>query len=104
MARKQCAYCGEFVGENVKQCPNCREAIPDRVEIRKGPAAGGTEIRRGLLYMLLGATLYYFASPGSPLPIPFPVPPVVTRYLLPLLFLSGLGFALFGGLRRIGLF
>jgi hypothetical protein len=74
------------------------------VEIRKGPAAGSAELRRGLLYMLLGATVYYFASPGSPLPIPFPVPSVVTTYLLPLLFLSGLGFTFFGGLRRIGLF
>ncbi len=103
MARKQCAYCGTFVGEDVKRCPSCREAIPERVEIHKAPQ-GGAEIRRGLLYMLLGATLYYFALPGSPLPIPIPIPQAVTSYLLPLLFLSGLGFTLFGGLRRIGLF
>jgi hypothetical protein len=104
MARRQCAYCGTFVGENVKQCPSCRETIPERVELRKAPPAGGEEIRRGLLYMLLGATLYYFTSPGGPLPIPFPIPSVVTTYLLPLLILLGLGFAIFGGLRRMGLF
>ena len=102
MARRQCAYCGEFVGEDVKQCPNCREAIPDRVEVRKGPAAGAAELRRGLLYMLLGAVFYYFASPQSTLPMPFPIPSMVTSYLLPFLFLSGLGFALFGALRRFG--
>lgn len=103
MARKQCAYCGTFVGEDVKRCPSCREEIPERVEIHKAPQ-GGAEIRRGLLYMLLGATFYYFALPGSPLPIPIPIPQAVTSYLLPLLFLSGLGFTIFGGARRIGLF
>jgi len=74
------------------------------VEIRKGPAAGAVEIRRGLIYMLLGAAVYYLTTPGSPLPIPFPIPLVVTTYLLPLLILLGLGFAIFGGMRRIGLF
>ena len=103
MARKQCAYCGEFVGETVKRCPNCREEIPDRVVLHKAPQ-GGPEIRRGLLYMLLGATVYYFTRPESSLPIPIPIPSMVTTYLLPFLFLLGLGFALFGGLRRIGLF
>lgn len=102
MARKQCAYCGEFVGETVKRCPNCREEIPERVVLHKTPQ-GGPEIRRGLLYMLLSATVYYFLTPGSPLPVPIPVPPMVTSYLLPLLFLLGLGFAIFGGLRRVGI-
>ncbi len=104
MARRQCAYCGTFVGEDVKRCPSCREEIPERVELHKGPPKGGAEIRRGLLYMLLGAAIYYLTTPGSPLPMPFAIPPVVTSYLLPFLILSGLGFALFGGLRRIGLF
>ena len=102
MARKQCAFCGTFVGEDVKRCPSCREEIPERLEIHKTPQ-GGAEIRRGLLYVLFSATLYYFAKPGSPVPIPFPIPLVVTTYLLPLLFLLGLGFAIFGVARRIGL-
>jgi hypothetical protein len=91
------------VGEDVKQCPSCREAIAERVEIRKTPQ-GGAEIRRGLLYMLLGATFYYFTTPHSPVPMPFPIPPVVTTYMLPILFLLGLGFAIIGGMRRMGLF
>jgi len=103
MARKQCAYCGTFVGEDVKRCPSCREEIPERLEIHKAPQ-GGAEIRRGLLYMLLGATLYFFAKPGGPVPIPFQVPEMVTTYLLPLLFILGVCFAFYGGLRRMGLF
>lgn len=102
MARRQCAYCGTFVDENTKQCPDCRETIPERIEIVR-PRGGGPEIRRGLLYMLLASVLYYFASPQSALPIPFPIPSQVTDYLLPFLFLSGLGFAIFGIARRIGL-
>jgi hypothetical protein len=103
MARRQCAYCGTFVDEDAKQCPDCREMIPERINVHTAPQ-GGTEIRRGLLYMLLGATLYYVAKPGSPIPIPIHVPELVTTYLLPLLFILGLCFAIFGGLRRIGLF
>ena len=103
MARRQCAYCGTFVGETVETCPNCREAIPVRVELHKGPAAGGAELRRGLLYMLLAAVIFYFARPESGLPIPFHVPDMVPTYMLPLLFLLGLGFTIFGGMRRIGI-
>jgi hypothetical protein len=103
MARKQCAFCGTFVGEDVKRCPSCREEIPERVEIHKAPQ-GGPEIRRGLLCMLLGAAAYYFAKPGGPIPLPFHVPGVVTTYLLPLLFILGVCFAIFGGFRRMGLF
>jgi hypothetical protein len=33
----------------------------------------------------------------------FTIPPMVTTYLLPLLFLLGLGFAIFGAMRRIGI-
>ena len=100
--RRQCAYCGEFVGETVKRCPSCREEIPERIVLQKAPQ-GGVEIRRGLLYMLLGATSYYFLSPGSPIPVPVPIPSMVTTYLLPLLVLLGLGFVIFGGLRRVGI-
>ena len=102
MARRQCAYCGTFVDENAKQCPDCREAIPERIEIRTA-RSGGAEIRRGLLCMLLATIIYYLASPQSPVPIPFSVPSMVTDYLLPFLFLLGLAFAIFGVARRIGL-
>ena len=102
MARRQCAYCGTFVDENAKQCPDCREMIADRVEIRT-VRRGGAEIRRGLFYMLLATAVFYLTSARSKLPIPFTIPPMVTTYLLPLLFLLGLGFAIYGVARRIGL-
>ena len=102
MARLQCAYCGTFVGVGVKTCPNCREAIPEPIAVHKTPQ-GGAEIRRGLLYILLAAVVYYLASPQGPLPIPFHIPTMVTTYLLPLVFLLGLGFAIYGGMRRIGI-
>ena len=103
MARRQCAYCGTFVDENAKQCPDCREPIAERIVMHSSPP-GGAEIRRGLLYMLLSATAYYLLKPGSPLPISFHVPGVVTTYLLPILFMLGVCFAVFGGFRRMGLF
>lgn len=103
MARRQCAYCGTFVDEDAKQCPDCREVLAERIKLHTGPQ-GWAEIRRGLLYMLLSAALYYPTTPGSPLPIPFHVPGLVTTYLLPLLFILGVCFAIFGGFRRMGLF
>ncbi len=62
MARRQCAYCGTFVDEKVKQCPDCREMIPERIKIHT-VRGGGAETRRGLLYMLLASVIYYLASP-----------------------------------------
>jgi hypothetical protein len=102
MARRQCAYCGTFVDEGVKQCPDCREMIPEKIQVQT-VRGGGAELRRGLIYMLLASVLYYLASPQTTIPIPFPIPPAVTSYLLPLLFLSGLGFAIFGLARRFGI-
>jgi hypothetical protein len=46
--------------------------------------------------MLIAATLSYFARGMSPWTIPLPVPSLVTNLLLPLLFFSGLGLALYG--------
>ena len=46
--------------------------------------------------MLIAATLSYFARGMSPWTIPVPVPSLVTNLLLPLLFFSGLGLALYG--------
>jgi hypothetical protein len=46
--------------------------------------------------VLLAAIGYYFAAGyGAPLQLP-----VVTKYLLPLLFLSGLGFTVYGLILR----
>ena len=73
-----------------------------------GGAAGGArgeqqpqvgksrEIRRGLLYMLLAGVIHYFAGGYSAMDLPFPINPVVTVYLSPMLFLSGLGLIVYG--------
>ena len=46
--------------------------------------------------MLLAAVIHYFAAGYSPLQVPFPIQPIVTVYLSPLLFLGGLGLTLHG--------
>lgn len=54
-------------------------------------------MRRGLLYMLLAGVIYYFsAGYAKPLELPLAIQPVVTNYLVPLLFLAGAGLALYG--------
>jgi hypothetical protein len=64
---------------------------------RPRTADGSAQIRRGLLYMLLAAIIYYFAGGyGAPLRLPVQIVPMVTNYLLPLLFLGGLGFSVYG--------
>jgi hypothetical protein len=46
--------------------------------------------------MLLAAVIHFFAGGYSAMELPFPIQPVVTVYLAPLLFLSGLGLTLYG--------
>jgi hypothetical protein len=86
------------VSVHLKQCAYCRETLPStRCKRTESPTrSGGTQIRRGLLYMLLAAVIGYFAGGFSSLKLPISVLPVVTRYLSPLLFLSGLGLAIYG--------
>jgi hypothetical protein len=95
-ATRQCTYCGKSVPAHLKQCPFCREMIPEVHLSRRGGADGRREIRRGLLYMLLAAVIYYFAGGYSALNPPFPLNPVVTVYLSPVVFLGGLGLLLYG--------
>jgi hypothetical protein len=84
------------VFDGLAQCPFCREALPE-VYVAKRPRNGGRDkIRQGLLYMLLAAVIHYFAGGHSAMALPFPIAPVVTVYLSPLLFLSGLGLSLHG--------
>lgn len=101
---RRCAFCGKHMAAHLMQCPFCREAVP-QVQLspirRKSTSSDGNSlIRRGLLYMLLGAVTHYFAGGyGAPIftiPLPAPVLPIVTQYLTPLLFLGGLGFAIYG--------
>jgi hypothetical protein len=104
VADRQCAYCGKTVSDKFFQCPYCREELAAPRETRRG-AAGGLQgaryIRRGLLYMLLGAVCYYFFSGYDPiLRPPFQVEPWLTDYVVPALFLGGLGLGVFGVIRR----
>jgi len=49
--------------------------------------------------MLLASVIHYFAGGFSAFPLPFGIVPMLTQYLLPLLFLGGLGLTIFGGYR-----
>lgn len=46
--------------------------------------------------MLLAAVIHYYAGSYSPMTLPVPISPLVTTYLSPLLFLSGLGMTVYG--------
>src|SRR5712671_4410816 len=98
----RCVYCGKYMAARLKQCPFCREAVPQvQLSRRTGPD-GRRQIRRGLLYMLLAGVIHYFAGGYSmPIQLPILVLPLVTDYLSPLLFLGGLGMTLYGFFLRI---
>jgi hypothetical protein len=94
---RQCAFCGKQIAVTLNRCPFCREAVPQVRLSRSGSSSGRHQIRRGLLYMLLAAIIYYFAGGyGGPLRLPVQIVPAVVNYLLPLLFLGGLGLTLYG--------
>src|SRR5271166_6550797 len=88
---KECLRC-------LTQCIFCRETLPElkKVAQQSGNDGGGAQVRRGLLAMLLAAVLGYFGGGYSALALPFPLDPILTTYLSPLLFLSGLGLCVHG--------
>ncbi|MHB8500386.1 MAG: hypothetical protein ACYDCG_10745 [Candidatus Acidiferrales bacterium] len=95
-ASRPCAYCGKPVPVRMNHCPSCREAVPEvRLSARVG-RDGRREVRRGLMYMLLGAVIYYFSGGYSALYLPLSIAPWVTTYLAPVVFLGGLGMCLYG--------
>ncbi|HMD08661.1 MAG TPA: hypothetical protein VKH63_14065 [Candidatus Acidoferrum sp.] len=95
-ASRPCAYCGKPVPARMNRCPYCREEVSEvRLSSRTG-RDGRREVRRGLIYMLLGAVIHYFAGGYSALTLPYPLNPVVTVYLSPVVFLGGLGMCLYG--------
>lgn len=102
---RRCVFCGKHFAGHLTQCPFCREAVPQVQVSSRGGSAGRSQIRRGLLYMLLAAVIHYFAggygAPFYQLPLPAPVLPLVTQYLTPLLFLGGLGYAVYGFILKI---
>jgi len=99
MATRQCPHCGKDVFDRMKQCPYGGEAMGPVPQIRGDrvrQADGGSKIRNGLLCILLAAVVHYFAGGYSAMQLPFPIQPIVTIYLSPLLLLCGVGLALFG--------
>lgn len=58
------------------------------------------QIRRGLLYMLLALVVHYLIARGASSNLPFVVPRI-TLYLTPIMFLGGLGLALYGFMTRV---
>ena len=98
---KGCPFCGKPVPARLVQCPYCREAIPDvQVSARRGNPDADHKIRRGLLYMVLAGVIFYFAGGYSSFSLPVQIPDFVSRYLAPLLFLSGLALAGYGFVLR----
>jgi len=93
---RPCVFCGKSMLVHLSRCPHCREDVP-RVQLSARPRTGGRlQIRRGLLYMLLGGVIQYFAGGYSSFKVPIGISPIVTTYLAPAVFLSGLGLVIYG--------
>jgi hypothetical protein len=101
---RQCPFCGKTISRTFTQCPACRETLPDVQQPNAAPVESkrgrDRRVRRGLLYMLLAAVIHYFSGGYSAMSLPYPIAPVVTVYLSPLLFLSGLGLVIYGFLSK----
>jgi hypothetical protein len=101
VASRPCAYCGKPVPTRLNRCPYCREEVQEvRLSVRSGNN-GRREVRRGLMYMLLGSVIYYFVGGYSGLSLPFQLNQWVITYLAPVVFLGGLGMCLYGFFLRI---
>jgi hypothetical protein len=98
---RPCGFCGKPVPVKIRHCPYCREAIPEVQLSNLKSSQGGREIRRGLLYLLLGSVIYYFTHGYSAMPLPAAINPIVTVYLAPILFLGGAGLCLYGVFLRL---
>ena len=104
MPERVCPFCGKSINVVLDRCPYCREAVPRAVASagsRPSASQARANIRRGLLWALLAAVVYYFASGRSPLKLPFSVPDLVTQVFIPLLFLAGAAMALYGLLQSM---
>jgi hypothetical protein len=100
---RQCIYCGKTIRRGLAHCPHCREAqtevsIPSASPQRSGR---GGQFRTGLLLVLMGAVIEYFAGGYSPMTLPDQVRTPMTTYLVPLLFVSGFGVSLYGVFQRL---
>ena len=98
---RQCGYCGKYAAATRTECPHCHELFPELPATSRRRTQSGGEIRRGVLYMILAGVIHYFAGGYSHLDLPIPVSTIVPLYLTPLLFFGGLGFVVYGLLRRL---
>lgn len=102
MAKRQCPYCGKYTLAEARQCPFCREPLtPVPTVLGHGAEGAQKQIRRGLLYMLIAAAVYYLAGDSSAVKLPFTILPEIRQYLIPFLFLSGLALLILGIYRRV---
>ena len=88
---------------HLNRCPACREEVPE-VRLSAHPiksTAGRNQMRRGFLYMLLAGVIQFFAAGYSGMTLPISVPPAVSQYLAPVVFMAGLGLLLYGIVRRL---
>src|SRR2546423_8812045 len=93
---RRCVFCGKYMAAHLTQCPFCREAVPQVQLSRRAGPNGREQIRRGLLYILLGGVIHYFAGGyGNPLhdPLPTSVPPPLTSISISPRFLARLSWA-----------
>lgn len=100
---RMCVFCGKPMPASLTRCPACREEVP-RVHLSSVPGvsrkAGGPQMRRGFLYMLLAGVIQFFAGGYSGMNLPIVVSPLITTYLAPLVFVAGLGLLLYGLILR----
>lgn len=99
---RECAYCGKPVSNNTTRCPHCREVLP-QVRVSSPVASRGgkrNQILRGFLYMMLAVVVHYVLGRSDSFNLPFTVP-AIALYLTPILFLGGLGLALYGFMNRV---
>lgn len=98
MGSRQCPFCGKMIRDTLRECSFCHENLPPvpRTVSASTSRRGKFELRRGLLYMLGVAVIYYFLSSNSPVKLTVPFTPLLLNDVLPIFFAVSLGFALYG--------
>lgn len=99
MPTRDCPHCGKAVYDQSTQCVYCREPLTPAPQVQtqnQGRYVGRSKVRQGLLCVLLAAVVRYFAGGYSAMQLPFPVQPIVTIYLAPVLLLCGLALTVMG--------
>lgn len=98
MGVRECPFCGWKISDAFRDCPHCHETLPEPRVVKSSSSSGrGGPLRRGLLYMMIVAFLYYLLSANSPLKLPaVPFAPLLITYLLPLFFVVSLGITMYG--------